>query len=134
VTQDARGVILNNFKNVMEFNRADASDTYTDLDINILLHINRLLLNEWREIWDAKFRISGAENETLLDNWLELKNPEIQPAYIQDELTSLIEWYKSSVNKVHPLIRIAAVIYEFVRIAPFVVLNKLTVIGLLDYL
>jgi Fic family protein len=134
VTQDARGVILNNFKNVMDFNRSDSNDNYTDLDVNILLHINRLLLNEWREVWDAKFRIGGDQNETLLDNWLELRDPEINPAHIQDELITLIEWYKSNSTNIHPVIRIAAVIYNLVRIAPFAVLNKLSIIALIDYL
>jgi Fic family protein len=134
VTQDARGIILNNFKNAMEFNRADANDNYTDLDVNILLHLNRLLLNEWREVWDAKFRIGGENNETLLDNWLEIIDHEIQPSYIQEELTSVIDWYKSTNNKVHILIRVAVLVYALARIAPFSVLNKITTIALLDYL
>jgi len=133
VTEDARGVILNNFKNAMDFNRANTQDSSNDLDINIILHINKMLLSEWREEWDSKLRITGEDNETLLDNWQDLKDKEIQPSHVQDELMSLIDWYKSS-SKIHPIIRTAVVIYGLVRLAPFVVLNKLTAITFADYI
>jgi Fic family protein len=118
----------------MDFSRANAKDTLNTLDINTLLHLNRILLNEWREVWDSKFRISGIENETVLDNWLEVRDQQTQPSYIQDELMTMCEWYRSTTAKMHPLIRIATIVYKMARLAPFVVLDKLTIITLIDYL
>lgn len=134
VTQDARGVVLNNFKNAMDFNRVEGSEGYDEMDLNVILHLNKLLLSEWREEWDSKLRIGGEEIESTLDNWLELVNKETQPSYVQEELVSIIDWYKSTKGKIHPIIRISGVIFCLVRLAPFVVLNKLTVITLIDYL
>ncbi|MBF0102916.1 MAG: hypothetical protein HQK77_18620 [Desulfobacterales bacterium] len=134
VTQDARGVVLNNFKNAMDFNRVEGREGYDEMDLNVILHLNKLLLGEWREEWDSKLRIGGEEIETILDNWLELVNKDIQPSYVQEELVNIVDWYKTNITKIHPIIRTAGVIYSLVRLAPFVVLNKITIITLIDYL
>ncbi len=133
-TEDARGIILNNFRNSLEFVRSNITDSYVDIDINILLHLNKILLTDWKEQWESKFRTGGEEIDSILDNWISLRDQRIEALRIQDELLDVLDWYKSTVSKVHNLIRIAVLLYRIVRIAPFIVANKLTLIAVADFL
>lgn len=133
-TEDARGTILTNFRNCLEFVRSNVSESFVEIDINILLHLNKIMLTDWKELWEAKFRTGGETIDTTLDNWLSIGNSAIEPVRIQDELLQVIDWYKSSTSKIHDLIRIGVLIYQLIRIAPFIVANKLTIIALTDFL
>ncbi len=134
ITEDARGTILNNFRNALEFTRSNISETYIDIDLNILMHINKILLTDWKEDWEAKLRTGGEEIDTTLDNWATLRDERIEPLQLQSELISLIDWYKSNNAKVHDLIRIAVFVERLIQICPFVHLNKLTTIAVADFL
>lgn len=134
VTEDARGTILNNFRNALEFVRSNITDTYVDIDLNILLHLNKILLLDWKEAWESKFRTSGEDIDVILDNWVSNKDNRINSTQIQDELLSALDWYKSSIAKVHNLIRVGVLLYRLIRIAPFIAANKLTLITVTDFL
>lgn len=131
---DARLLVINNFRNSLEFTRSTAADTYIDVDLNVLIHLNKIMLTGWKETWEAKFRTSGEELDVNLDNWVDLRDKEIEPVRIQEELLNLIEWYKTNRGKIDPLIRIAVFIYRLIRITPFIAGNKLTVIAIADLL
>lgn len=131
-TPDARGAILNNFKNVLDYVRANLADSYIDLEINVLVHLNKIILTDWKETWEARTRSSASEADKLLDNWTGIRDPE--PGLIEDRLNQLIDWYKNSQNMIHPLIRIGIVILEMIRIAPFQYCNQLTILAIIDFL
>lgn len=133
-TDDARGIILNNYRNTLEFVRSNVTDTYIDIDINIMLHLNKILLTDWKESWESKFRTGGEDIDVILDNWVSLRDQRIEPIRVQDELLQALDWYKSSISKVHNIIRIGILIYRLVRISPFIVANKLTIIAIADFL
>ncbi|MFQ5492648.1 MAG: Fic family protein [Candidatus Dojkabacteria bacterium] len=133
-TDDARGIILNNFRNCIEFIRSNVTDTYVDIDINILLHLNKILLSDWKETWESKFRTGGEDIDVILDNWVNLRDNRIEAIAIQDELLQVLDWYKSSIAKVHNVIRVGVLLYRLIRVSPFIVANKLTVISVADYL
>jgi|GEM_PF-1176928 len=133
-TEDARGMILNNYRNILEFIRSSVAESYADIDLNILIHLNKIMLTDWRESWEAKFRIGGESIDNIYENWLDIRDKNIDPIVIQDEINYLITWYKTNSAKIHPLIRIAIFLYRLLRIAPFVVLNKITLIAITDYL
>ncbi|MBN1331833.1 Fic family protein [Candidatus Dojkabacteria bacterium] len=134
VTDDARGTILNNFRNVLEFTRSNVAETYVDIDINILMHLNKILLTDWKESWDSKFRTGGEEVDLSLENWATLRDKSIQPERIQNEVAELVEWYKSNISRVHSLIRVSIFISRLIEISPFVYANKLTIIAIADFL
>ncbi len=134
ITNDPRGVVLNNFRNVLEFNRSGVSDSYVDLDINILLHLNRLMINEWREDWEAKFRTAGEPIDLTLENWADFRDQSINSIDIQDLLQQAIDHYRMNTTKIHPIIRIGQFIYELINISPFIFANKLTIISICDFL
>ncbi|MBN1916153.1 Fic family protein [Candidatus Dojkabacteria bacterium] len=132
--QDAKLIILNNFRNTLEFTRSSTANTYIDVDLNILLHLNKIMVTTWKESWEAKFRTSGEEIDVNLDNWVDLRDKNIEAIRIQETLLSLIEWYKTQQGKIDPVIRIAIFIYRLMRISPFVAANKLTLIAIADLL
>ncbi|MBD3280947.1 DeoR family transcriptional regulator [Candidatus Dojkabacteria bacterium] len=134
VTDDARGTILNNFRNTLEFSRSNIAETYVDIDLNILTHLNKILLTDWKESWDAKFRTAGEELDLSLENWATYRDKSIQSERIQNEVIDLIDWYKSNISRIHPLIRIAIFVSRFIEISPFVYANKLTAIAIADFL
>lgn len=133
-TEDARGIILNNYRNLLEFNRSAISDSYVDIDLNILVHLNKILLTDWKQIWEAKFRTGGEIIENIYDNWMDYRERSIEASLIQDRLLEIVTWYKNNSSKINPIIRIAVLVYNLIRIYPFTVLNKLTIIGITDYL
>jgi len=133
-TDDARGVILNNYRNSIEFVRSNITDTYVDIDLNIMLHLNKILLTDWKETWESKFRTGGEDIDMILDNWVALRDTSIEAVRIQDEILQVLDWYKSSIAKVHNIIRIGVLIYRLMRISPFMVSNKLSIISIADFL
>lgn len=133
-TNDFRGTLLNNFRNCMDFVRSNVTDSYMDIDINLLLHFNKILLTDWKEVWEAKFRGTSEEPDGNLDNWIQLRNQSLHGLMIEEKLNELFTWYKGSTSKIHPLIRISIMIYELMRISPFAYCNELTIIAITDYL
>ncbi len=131
---DPRFIILNNFRNALEFTRSSSANTYIDVDLNVLLHLNKIMVTTWKESWEAKFRTSGEELDVNLDNWADLRDKNLEPVRIQESLISLIEWYKTQQGKVDPILRIAVFVYQLIRISPFVAANKLTIIAIADLL
>ncbi len=133
-TNDSRGTIMNNFRNCMDFVRSNVTDSYIDLDINLLLHFNKILLTEWKELWEAKLRTSKEELDSDLDNWAPVRDMELNSFSINERLNDIFDWYKLNTGKVHPIIRIAVILYELMRTAPFAHLNEITIITIVDYL
>jgi Fic family protein len=134
ITNDARGTLLNNFRNTMEFIRSTVTENYVDLDLNLILHLNKILLTDWKEEWEAKVRTDADQIDATLDNWTKSADTQANYAQREDRLNELIHWYKFSINKIHPLIRISIVIYELAKIAPLVCCNQITIISLIDFL
>jgi Fic family protein len=134
ITNDARGNVLNNFRSVMEFIRSTVTESYVDLDINVMLHINKIILTGWKEVWESKVRTDAEQIDTTLDTWTGLINKDLNMAQRDDMVTDLIGWYKNSLNRIHPLIRVGVFIYEMIRIAPIACCNELTIIAMSDFL
>lgn len=133
-TNDARGTIMNNFRNCMDFVRSNVTDNYVDIDLNLLLHFNKIILTDWKEVWEAKFRSGNEAPDPSLDNWVQLRDESLQGFAFEERLNEVFNWYKNSISRVHPLIRTAVFIYGLMRIAPFLHCNELTIIALSDYL
>lgn len=133
-TDDARGSILNNFRNVLEFTRSNISESYVDIDLNIIIHLNKILLTEWKEEWEARLRSGAEEIDPTYDNWITFRDMSIEPLAMQSNVLDLIDWYKSVTGKVHDVLRIGMLVKRFIEISPFIYLNKLTGIAIFDFL
>ncbi len=132
--QSSDYIFVNNVRNVLEFIRSGLQDEYLDIDVSILLHMNKILLANWKEVWDVKFRNPQIVEDNEWNDWLRLTDRSIEPLTLQDELRSAFDWYKISSPKLHPLIRISILLYRLIQIAPFSYANKFTIIGAGDFL
>ncbi len=133
-TNDARGTILNNFRNAMEFVRSDVTEAHLETDINLILHLNKILLTNWKEIWDARLRTDSNEIEPIIDGWLQMRDKGITMNEVEEKTSEVLFWFKTNNGRVHPLIRIAILIFELAKIAPLKFLNQITIISLADLL
>lgn len=132
--ENINNILLNNLRNSHEFIRSSLQDEYIDIDSSILLHINKILLSNWKEVWDVKFRNPQLIEDTQWNDWTRLTDRTIEPLKLQDELKSAFDWYKISAQKVYVLIRISALIFRLIQLAPFSYLNKFTIISAVDFL
>lgn len=132
--ENESNLLLNNLRNTLEFIRTSLQDQYIDIDSSILFHINKLLLSNWKEVWDVKFRNPQQIEDNAWNDWIEITDKTIEPLTLQDELKSAFDWYKISTSKIYILIRIAILVFRLIQIAPFSFFNKFTIICATDFL
>ena len=131
---NTQATIIRNFKNVLDFNRSNVADTYSEFDKPVILHISKLLLNHWRETWEASFRSLNEKLDERWDNYSGLRDKSISVSEIESEISELIEWYKYSAPSIVPVVRIAITMFRLIEISPFLAGNKFIILSLLDYL
>lgn len=133
VTPDSRGKILNNYRNVYDYIHTSSTENFLNLDINLLMHFNKIILIEWQDSWNNKIRTSADEKDSYLDSWSNLYDKNIEPNRLQGELLALLDWYKTN-NEINTALKIAVFLYRIIRLAPFMMMNKLTIISTIEYL
>lgn len=125
--------LLNNFRNTIEYIRS-LSVSISELDAGAFLHLNKIILNGWRDSWDVKYRTGGEEIDLRVDPWAEMRKQDINPVDIQSFIFSAAEEFNANQSKVHPLIRIGVLVYHLVRVSPFVIGNRLTTLSIAEML
>ncbi len=130
---DYRGKYLTNFRNAIEYILASQTSFYS-LQASILAHLNKILIKGIAEEWDSKYRISGEEIDPRDDNWIILRDERILSVEVQSQAFKVMDWFDKSTINVHPLISIPAAIYRLIRIAPFIIGNKITILAFTKYL
>lgn len=126
--------VLNNFRNVLEFNRATVTEAPSAVDFNLLMHLNKIVLTDWRETWDARFRGEGEMADSALDNWLDLRDTELTEQQIEPALRELFDWFAANQTRLNGIILIGILLYRLIEIMPFASGNKLTILALSDHL
>lgn len=130
---DYRGNYLTNFRNAIEYFYSSNSFIYP-LEWKTFVHINKLMITNVFDDWEAKLRIGGEPVDPKDDNWIELRDQSLKPIDVQTELTNLIDWVKYNESIVSPVIVTAILIYKLIRIFPFVKLNKLSIITIAKFI
>lgn len=133
-SKDQKLNLLVNFRNALEYNRAVIGDNATPVDLNLLLHLNKIVLTDWRESWDVRFRDEGEALDPSTDNWVELHDPNISGAQIETALRELFDWFAANSTRMNGLIAIGILLFRILEIMPFVIGNKLTILALADAL
>lgn len=133
IGNDTSKQILNNYRNVLEYIKSNETNNYIDINVNMLIHINKLLINGWKEEWEAGLRNDNKIN-LMHDDWGEFIDNSIVLTNIHFETQENIDWYKNNITRIHPLIRIAVLVYRLIRITPFRNLNKLSHIAISHFL
>lgn len=127
-------VLLSNFRNSIDFTRSSLKDAQLDFDLTTLMHINKLLLTNWKEVWDVRLRSHGERPSEEWDDWSHLGLGDIDSNELQDTLRFILDWYKSQTGKIHPLITIGSLLFYIIHLAPFIFVNKLTVVASTEFL
>lgn len=133
IGDDVQKKILNNYRNVHEYLKANETNNYIDINVNMLIHINKLLIYGWKDEWEAGLRNDEKVN-LLYDDLGEFLDTDIGLMNIHDEVQENIDWYKNNITRIHPMIRISVLIYRLIRIMPFRNLNKLSIIATAHFL
>lgn len=133
IGDDVSKRILNNYRNVLEYLKANEANNYVDINVNMLIHLNKLLITSWKEEWEAGLRNDDKINLTY-DDFGEFMDHSIGLMNIHEEVQETIDWYKNNITRIHPLIRTAVLTYRLIRIMPFRNLNKLSIISVVHFL
>ncbi len=126
--------ILSNFRALIEFNRSEKAANYPELDANIIKQLNGILITQWRDSWDIRFRNLNDRIDSTFDNFAELREIEIKSEAIDAEVDSIIEWYKFTQPALNSIIRLGIVVYRLIELSPFIAANKLSIISIVDYI
>lgn len=132
--QDPKLNLLYNFRNVLEYNRSSVGDENYAIDSNLLMHLNKIVLTDWRETWDVRWRSDEDQPDEKTENWFDLHNEEITAEQVEANVYELCDWYSSNLTRLNPLVLIAVFVFRLIEIAPFAVGNKLTTLAVIDYL
>jgi Fic family protein len=133
IGDDVSKRVLNNYRNVLEYLKANESNNYVDINVNMLIHLNKLLITNWKEEWEAGLRNDDKINLSY-DDLGEFLDTSVGLMNIHDEVQENIDWYKNNITRIHPLIRTAVLVYRLIRIMPFRNLNKLSIIAVTHFL
>lgn len=133
VIEGSKGKYLTNYRNVIEYIKS-TQNAYYPLQKTLLVHLNKIVINQVAEKWEAKYRTGGEEIHDRENNWLDLKDEDIASVEVQAQTLSAVEWFISNESKIHPLILVPSVVYRLLRIAPFITGNKITTLSFLKFL
>lgn len=133
IGNDLSKQILNNYRNILEYFKANETNNYIDINVNMLIHINKILIMGWKEEWEAGLRNDEKIN-LMFDDLEEFIDGSIGLTNIHFETQENIDWYKNNIIRIHPIIRIGVLIYRLIRIMPFRNLNKLSIIATTQFL
>lgn len=126
--------IIMNFKQVQDFNRSTDADNFPEFDNSVIIHINKMMLNIWRETWEANYRNFNDKIDERWDTWLRHRDSTITGNQVEALMQELIDWYTFSIPTVSPIVRAAVCMFRMIEIAPFIAANKITLLAMLDYM
>lgn len=134
VSSDQRIKLVYNFKNALDFSRSSVIDTHGEINKELMIHLNRLCVEEIVDPSYAKFRDGTDEIYTKYDNWFLLRDNSIDNFSVTPKIEELLEWFLDVTPTMNPLIKYLLFIYKLIEIAPFAAGNKQTILTIADLL
>ncbi len=125
--------LLTNYKNALDFVSTGKINALVEMNSNLALHINKIMINNWKEAWEAKFR-NSIEIESSLDEWVNFHDTSINVVNIQKEFEDALIWYKENELRINPILLIGVFLYRMIRLQPFLNANKLSNMALTTFL
>lgn len=126
--------IFNNFRSTQGFINAYNSNNFLPPSSELILHINKLLMNDLVELWElSKYRNFSDKPNELYDTWYKLRDhyPNIDNS---EYFNSLMIWISSASTNIHKLIQFSILLYEFIDKAPLSAGNQITSLAVLTLL
>jgi len=130
--EDSRIQMVENFKDVLEFNRSSLIDTHGEADLNLLVKLNKICGDNIYSPADMKIRDGNDNIQSKNDNWTLLRDKSLQNPEIHQLMEELISWFKDLAPYMNNLVRNLIFIFNLIDICPFVSSNKLTILAFAD--
>lgn len=118
--------IFANYRSTSEFINNYNSRDYIQPSSELLVHINKIALRNVFEDWETgKYRNFSDKPNELYDNWYRLRDfyPDIKNNVYFDDM---FKWIAENQTKLHKLIQVAILLYEFIDKAPLAIGNEIT--------
>lgn len=132
--ESERVSLISSFRNLLEFNRSGVADDYINLNVDSLLHINKVVIAGWRQPEQVRYRLAQESLDGKFEDWINYRLPGSDIGDLQTELRQALDWFQSEASRVNELIRIAILVYRLVELSPFHAGNKYTILGAVDLL
>jgi len=130
--EDKRLQLIQNFRNVLEFNRSNSIDLHGEADLDLLIKLNEICADGVFDPHEVKVRGGNEHIIEKFDNWVILRDKSIKSEIVNDEIDCLLTWFKDVSPYMNSLVRHLILIFNLIDLAPFVSANKLTILSLAD--
>ncbi len=132
--EEPRSTILKNLKNTLDFNRSQQAESFGEFDTSVMLHLNKLLMLQWRETWEASFRTFNEKIDDRWDAFVQYADTSMPINKVKEEVDELIEWHKYSIPTIVPIVRAGVITYRLIEISPFIGANRYTISSIVDFM
>lgn len=124
---------LVNFRSAMEYIQSTNSSYFAVQD-SVLLHLNKILIKEIADEWEAKYKEGQAVSAEANDSWGVLCDKSLSLSEVQGQTIAALVFYSENITKIHPLIAIPILIYKLIRIWPLARANRPTILAFAKFL
>lgn len=125
---NSKVTVFNNFRSTQDFIKSYERKKFLPPSAQLVKHLNTLLMQGIVDDWElGKFRKFSEKPNEAYDTWYKFRenHPNVVPdAYINE----IMDWFTKPEVKIHKLIQIPIILYEFIDKAPMSAGNQITAI------
>lgn len=121
--------IFTNYRSLYDFIRIYSASKFIKPSIDLSTHVNKIVLKRVVDEWElGKLRTFSEKPNDVYDTWYTLRDfyPNLNPKIHFTEI------YNSITNnklRIHKLIQLSILLYEYIDKAPYVAANQITALG-----
>jgi Fic family protein len=130
--EDTRWTLVHNFRNLLDVNRAGATEALGNVDRATLLHINKLIISQWQQPTDVRFRTANDGFDGTMEGWLNYRDVDVTPQEMETQLRWALDWFQTEQSRINPIIRAAVLLFRLVQLEPLFAGNQYTLLGMMD--
>jgi hypothetical protein len=115
-----------NYRSTHDFINTYKANSFVKPSIELSVHLNKLLLKDLVDDWErGKLRGFSDKPNELYDTWYSHRDfyPNLN---INNHFSKVFSWIEQPKTKVHKLIQLSILLYEFMDKAPFLAGNQIT--------
>lgn len=118
--------IFVNYRSTHDFINTYKANSFVKPSLDLSVHINKLLMKDLIDDWElGKLRGFSDKPNELYDTWY--SNRDFYPNLsVTQHFGKIYNWIEQPKTKVHKLIQLSILLYEFIDKAPFLTGNQIT--------
>ncbi|MBD3329145.1 DeoR family transcriptional regulator [Candidatus Dojkabacteria bacterium] len=125
---NSKTTIFNNYRSTQDFVKSYERKHFLPPSAQLINHLNTLLMQGIVDDWElGKFRKFSEKPNEIYDTWYKYRenHPNVTPdAYLEE----IMQWFVKPEVKIHKLIQIPIILFEFIDKAPLAAGNQITAI------